>query len=327
MKYIAGEDGRKERVEDERHHAVDAMVLAACSESLLQRLTKAMQKQEEDYGAPLKRNDFPLPWPEFCDQVMATRKNAPVARGENRRARGAGHKATVRKIRIEDGLRIAYERVSIATLTAAKLDLIKDPDRNRDVIDTLHEWIAVGKPSDIVPRRNNGHPIKKVTLRAEKNQTTERSGFEVNKGQVDNGEMVRLDVFEKDNKFYLVPIYTHQVADRKEWPRPPDRAIDAGKKEAEWTTVDSAFAFRFSLYPFSWIEAVTKKGEVFDGYYRGADRSTGAISLSKEHSRQQMIRGIGARTLHSFKKFQVDRLGKKHEIKSETRTWHGVVCT
>jgi hypothetical protein len=36
---------------------------------------------------------------------------------------------------------------------------------------------------------------------------------------------------------------------------------------------------------------------------------------------------VGARTLHSLKKFQIDRLGRKFEIKREKRTWHGVVCT
>ncbi len=326
LKYLTGEDGKKERIEDERHHAVDAMVVAACSESLLQRLTKAMQKQEEDYGTPLKRNRFPPPWPDFCDQVITARENAPVARSENRRARGAGHKATVRKINKEDGLRIIYERVSIDTLTAAKLEQIKDPDRNRDVIDVLHEWLAVGKPSDVIPRRNNGHPIKKITIRSEKNPKTERAGFEVNKGLVDNADMVRLDVFEKAGKFYLIPIYTHQVADQKQWPQPPNRAITAHKPESEWPQIDSSFDFCFSVYPFSWIEAVTRKGEVFEGYYRGADRSTAAISFSNELSRLKTDR-VGTKLLTSFKKFQVDRLGKKTEIKREKRTWHGVVCT
>jgi len=328
LKYLSGENGKKERIEDERHHAVDAMVLAACSENTLQRLTRAMQTQNTGYGDPIRHIDFPPPWPGFLDQVRAARKTAPVARSENRRARGAGHQATTRQIRHEDGLRIVYERVSIASMTTAKLDQIKDPDRNRDVIDALHEWIAVDKPADNLPRRNNGHLIKKVTVRAEKNPKTERSGFAVGKGLVDNGEMVRLDVFEKGKKFYLVPIYTHQVADRQNWPEPPNGALPTKTTpEHKWLHIDDSFRFKFSLHPYSWVETINSKGEIKEGYYRGAGRSTASINLSEEVSRTKYINSIGCMTLRSFKKFQVDRLGQKTEIKSEKRTWHGVVCT
>ena len=84
--------------------------------------------------------------------------------------------------------------------------------------------------------------------------------------------------------------------------------------------------FKFSLYPFSWIETIDKKGIIKEGYYRGVDRSTAAMSFSQETSKLQTDR-VGSKTLHAFKKYQVDRLGRKSEIKSEKRTWHGVVCT
>ncbi len=327
LKYLPDEKGKKARIEDERHHGVDAMIVAACSQDQLHKLTIAMQKQEEDYGTPLKRNHFAPPWPEFCEQVIATRERAPVARSENRRGRGAGHEATIRKFRMEDGRRIVYERKAIDKVTEADMERLKDKERNKDLHENILKWIADGKPQDRLPKRNNGHPIRKVTLRAEKNLETERAGFEVNKGLVDNGEMVRVDVFEKDKKFYLVPIYTHQVADRKQWPEPPNKIIKGGKPEKEWDEIDDSYNFKFSLYPFSWVETINSKGEVKEGYYRGADRATASITLSREVSRQQTIRGIGVKTLKSFKKFQVDRLGRKAEIKSEKRTWHGVVCT
>jgi len=327
FKYLPKE-GKQERIDDERHHAVDAMVVAAASESLLQRLIRAMQEREDKGLPPLKLRDFKQPWPDFSRQVEAARDIAPVARGENRRARGAGHAATIRQIRVEDDKRIAYERVAVDKLSQAKLERMKDPDRNQDTIDALSKWITAGKPADKPPRRNNGFVIRKVTLRSEKNPTTQRAGFEAHGGLVDNADMVRVDVFEKDRKFHLVPVYAHQVADREHWPQPPDRAIPSKTTpEHDWLRVDNSYSFKFSLYPYSWVQTVKRDGVVVEGYYRGSDRSTGAINLSEEHSRQRLIRGIGVKTLHSFKKFQVDRLGNKNEIKSEVRTWHGVACT
>ncbi len=342
LKYLQGTDGKKERIEDERHHAVDAMVLAACSKSILDRLTTAMQKREEAFGDPIKHIDFPPPWLDFPDQVRAARELAPVARSENRRARGAGHKAGIHSIREEDGNRICYQRRSLQSfldapnktrkqklesIRKAVSEKIKDPERNKDVVDAVLSWVDNDAPLDNLPTRNNGYPIKKATFRVEVNPTTQSSGFENNGGLVSNGEIVRLDVFEKDRKFYLVPIYTHQVADRKKWPTPPNRAVTAHKPEQEWPVMDNSFEFKFCLSPYSWIEVIRKSGEVIEGYYRGADRSSGNLEISLERSKRDTVRGIGARTLHSFKKFQVDRLGRKTEIKSEKRTWHGVVCT
>ena len=325
FKYLPDEKTAKERIEDERHHAVDAIVVAACSEHMLQNLTKAIQKEEEQ-GLPIRGKGFEPPWDGFRDDVAAARDRARVARSENRRARGAGHAATIRKLRQEDARRIAYERTAIDKLTPAALDRIKDPERNRDVVDAVSAWLDAGKPKDAPPRRNNGYPINKVTLRSESNPRTERAGFEVHKGLVDNADMVRLDVFEKEGKTYLVPVYAHQIANRAGWPRPPNLAIKPNAPESEWLQIDNSYTFRFSLFPFSWIEAVDRKGVIYEGYYRGADRSNGRITYSHELSRSKTER-FGTRLLASFKKFHVDRLGQRHEVRGEPRQWHGADST
>ncbi len=338
-KYLP-KDGKKKRIEDERHHAVDAIVVAACSEGTLQKLTRAIQKEEEK-GLHIHVSNFELPWEGFRADVLAVREKAPVARTENRRGRGAGHEAIYKSVREEEGRRIAYQRKSLesylnvtgktrkeklASIRKA-MEKIKDPGRNLDTISAVLDWVDRDAPLDDMPRRNNGHPIKKVTLRVQARPTTEMAGFKLNGGLVANADMVRVDVFAKDGKYYLVPIYAHQVANRKKWPMPPNKAIEQGKIEADWLTIGIDFTFKFSLHPFSYVELVNAKGEVFEGYYRGTDRSTGALTISEPLSRQRLIRSIGARTLHSFKKFQIDRLGNKSEIKGEKRTWHGEVCT
>lgn len=72
---------------------------------------------------------------------------------------------------------------------------------------------------------------------------------------------------------------------------------------------------------------VKPNGEVIRGYSRGASRSTGAFTISPAKSLQEVRSGIGTRTLTEFRKFHVDRLGRRFEIDREQRTWRGVACT
>jgi len=57
------------------------------------------------------------------------------------------------------------------------------------------------------------------------------------------------------------------------------------------------------------------------------DRSTGAIHLSRQTSNDDLVRSIGVKTAKSVRKFAIDRLGRRFEIRQETRTWRGAACT
>ncbi len=89
-----------ERVPDDRHHAVDALVLAATTESLLQKMTKEVQQREKE-GRPDDIFHCKQPWPGFrIDVERAVHgENGTggvfVSRAERRRARGKAHDATI----------------------------------------------------------------------------------------------------------------------------------------------------------------------------------------------------------------------------------------
>lgn len=258
-----------------------------------------------------------------------------VARPERRRARGEGHAATVKQVKEREGAQVVYERKSIADLSEKRLADIKDPERNQDVIEAIRQWIADGRPADRLPRSPAGDEIRKVRLR-----TKGKPAVQVRGGTADRGDIVRVDVFGKLNKrgkdeFYLVPIYPHHVMTKRQWPVPPMRAVVAYKEEESWPQIDDNFTFKFSLYPRSYVE-VTKPntGELLAGYFQGLNRATGAISLfndkdsrSRRDDLGNSLDGIGAKTLLTIKKYSVDRFGIRSEVKSEVRTWHGVVCT
>jgi CRISPR-associated endonuclease Csn1 len=231
-------------------------------------------------------------------------------------------------VRERDGKPVVYERRAVEALKLADLARVKDVERNAAIVESLRAWIEAGRPKDAPPRSPKGDAIRKVRL-----ATDGKPAVEVREGSADRGEIVRVDVFrepgggKRRDRFHLVPIYPHQVADAESFPQPPDRAVVAHRPETKWTKVDSGFEFLFSLVPNSLVEVTKPDGEVIAGYYRGIDRQGAQLTLSPHENTQRLIRGVGSKTLLSFRKFSVDRLGCVHEIGREKRTWHGAVCT
>jgi CRISPR-associated endonuclease Csn1 len=109
--------------------------------------------------------------------------------------------------------------------------------------------------------------------------------------------------------------------------QPPNKYVKGATNEDEWPVIDSSYEFLWSLQPMNYLEIVKRNGECVEGYYRSLDRATGAINLSPMKTNDELIRSIGIKTLANFKKFMIDRLGRKFEVQRELRTWRGKVCT
>jgi CRISPR-associated endonuclease Csn1 len=241
----------------------------------VQRLTRSYQEWEQKgLARPLRQVD--PPWGDaasFRREVKEAYDAVFVARPERRRARGEGHAATIRQIKERDGEPVVYERKAVIDLKEADLARVKDPERNRGVIEAIRQWIADVRPADQLPRSPAGDEIRKVRLR-----TKGKPAVQVRGGTADRTEMVRVDVFSKPNKkektqYFLVPIYPHQVMSKREWPMPPGRAEPSG------TDIDDSYHFVTILYPRSHVEVTKPDGQILTGYFRGLDISTGAIHL------------------------------------------------
>ncbi len=318
-------DGEKRRADD-RHHALDALIVAATSQSALMELTKAFQEAER-IGAHRDFSDLPPPWPGFVEEVREKFPRIFISRAERRRARGEAHAATIRQIAECDGDIVIFERKKVDSLTEKDIDRIKDPGRNAKLIENIRAWIVAGKQKNTWPKSPKGDDVKKVSLR-----TNKKADVLIRDGAADRGEMVRVDVFRKKSKkgdweYFLVPVYPHQVVDAVNWPKPPNRAVAQSKEEDEWFEMADGYEFIWSLHPLSFIELEKPDGTFIDGYFRGMDRSTGNVSVSAHHSKTEIVKGIGPRRLNSLRKISVDRLGRRFPIERETRTWHGAVCT
>lgn len=319
-------DAHGRRIGD-RHHALDALLVALCSEGMLQRLTRAYQRMDTWQDKYRLVPDLELPWPDFREDTARLLRGVFVSRKERGKEKGRLHEDTLRQIRQEtdangEAVAMLYERKAVKDLSLKDLDRIKDLERNAWLRDILQGWINAGKPADAPPYSPKGDVIRRVRIK----RGPFTSGVTLPRGggvcQADNASIVRTDVFKMQGKYYLVPVYASQISE----PAPPNKAIVGNKNEDEWLLMDAESAFCFTITKNCYVVATKNNGEVHEGYYVGTDRSVAAIVLAAAYDHSETIK-VGVKNLKSFDKYRVDRLGNLHLVKGETRTWHGAACT
>ncbi|QNT78608.1 type II CRISPR RNA-guided endonuclease Cas9 [Entomobacter blattae] len=328
--YKKDEKGR--RLTDDRHHAVDAIVVGCISESLLNRFTQE-NKQATDMGLKRPFKTFFQPFDNFRQQLANSYNKTVVARAEIVKVSGQKHLDTIRAFDKTSG--VVFKRLSptdllisikeqseVLGLEEALKQKIKDPERNKAIIQDLIKWQVDNCPKDNLPKGPNGDPIRKIKV-----TTKDKIEVIVRSGSAARGDMARVDVYSKASKkgkkqYYIVPIYPHQINEDQ----PPHKAITAHKPESEWPVMDTSYHFEFSLHRRSYIKVTTSKNEVIEGYYVGIHRLTGSITIS-DHKSSGSKQTIGSRNLLKIEKYQIDRLGKYHFIKQEKQLWHGKIYT
>ena len=114
-----GANGKKDR-EDDRHHAVDAAVIAACSEATVQAVAKARSKGPEAFKHLRKsRLADTQPWPTFAAEVDARRDFVVPTRMANHGLSGRALEDTI--YRLEGFNDKNYPLVSVGKGTAKKI--------------------------------------------------------------------------------------------------------------------------------------------------------------------------------------------------------------
>ena len=356
---------RKVRAENDRHHALDAVVVACSTVAMQQKITRFVRYKEmnafdgktidKETGEVLhQKTHFPQPWEFFAQEVMIRVFGKPdgkpefeeadtseklrtllteklssrpeavheyvtplfVSRAPNRKMSGQGHMETVKSAkRLDEGISVL--RVPLTQLKLKDLEKMVNREREPKLYEGLKARLEAHKDD---PAKAFAEPFYKYDkagnrtqqVKAVRVEQVQKTGVWVrnHNGIADNATMVRVDVFEKGGKYYLVPIYSWQVAKGIL----PDRAVVAYADEEDWTVIDESFRFKFVLYANDLIKVRLKK-DSFLGYFSGLDRATGAISL-REHDMEKSkgkdgIYRIGVKTALSFQKYQIDELGKE----------------
>lgn len=360
----------KVRGESDRHHALDAVVTAACSHGMVKRLADYSRRRELTYaqeqvvdpetGEILDmemldqlEQHFPQPWSHFRDEVRArlqiddpqqlremladygtysehdlqTVRPLFVSRAPQRRSGGAAHKETIYAqpewLKKQGGV---TQKVPLSSLTLKDLDQLVDPHRNQRLYQAIRKRLeefggkgekAFSADNPFYKPDKKGKPTGPV-VRTVTKVIDKQSGIPVRGGVAKNDTMLRVDLFTKGGKFYLIPIYVHHRVEGL-----PNRAIVASKDEEEWTEVDQSFEFLYSLYPNDYV-VIQRKKDVVEGYYASCHRRTGNINLWSQDRNRNIgkngaIEGVGVKTALSIQKCHVDMLGRRYLAEPEVR--------
>lgn len=334
----------KSREDNDRHHALDAVVVACSTVAMQQKITRFVRYEAGnvftgeriDYETgeiiPLH---FPKPWAFFNQEVeirifsenpklelenrLPDRPEANhefvqplfVSRMPTRKMTGQGHKETIKSAkRLEEGVSVL--KVPLTQLKLADLERMVNREREKALYEALKARLEQFNND---PTKAFAEPFVKKggeVVKAIRVEQVQKSGVLVRDGHgvADNASMVRVDVFTKGGKYFLVPIYTWQVAKGIL----PNKAATQYKDEDDWEVMDETAVFQFSLYQNDLVKLVTKKKTIV-GYFNGLDRSTGNIEikehdLDKNKGKDGVHRGLGIKLALSFEKYQVDELGK-----------------
>ena len=357
---------RKVRAENDRHHALDAVVVACSTVAMQQKITRFVRYKEmnafdgktidKETGEVLhQKTHFPQPWEFFAQEVMIRVFGKPdgkpefeeadtpeklrallaeklssrpeavheyvtplfVSRAPNRKMSGQGHMETVKSAkRLDEGISVL--RVPLTQLKLKDLEKMVNREREPKLYEALKARLEAHKDD---PAKAFAEPFYKYDkagnrtqqVKAVRIEQVQKTGVWVrnHNGIADNATMVRVDVFEKGGKYYLVPIYSWQVAKGIL----PDRAVVAYADEEDWTVIDKSFRFEFVLYSNDLIK-VTAKKNVFFGYFVSLNRATGAIDIrvhdtDSTKGKNGIFQSVGVKTALSFQKYQIDELGKE----------------
>ncbi len=319
--------GAKDR-DGNKHHAVDAVIIACADVSMVQKATDFNKRQEweklRSVDAEAKKPYTPSPWEGFRKDVLDEAEKIFVSRMPNRKIRGEAHAQTIKSFRPNnlEGKQI-IKRVNLSSVKLETLENLVDKERNQKLYNLLKERLESHnnepKKAFVEPiymPRNNGTEgpiIKGIRI-----YDNSKSGLIIRNGHVDNGDMVRVDVFSKHNdkknklEYYLCPIYVMDVM-KKILPN----KVFANKGYIE---IDENYIFNFSLQKNDFIKICKNDGSEIEGYYVGMHRGTGSISIV-EHDKtiKNTTDGIGVKTLKSFEKYHVNYFGERFKVRNKKR--------
>lgn len=291
----------KVREDGDLHHAMDACVIGSVTDGLIQEVTEYF-KWHEGYATNPKahlqakqsgKEQMPLPWPDFRDEVQIRLSEDPVSllrqkslrhyqkediekvkpvfvsRMKKKKTTGPVHEATYRGLREIDGVYYSVSKTALSELTLQKDGTIKDLDRSEDpaVYDAIKarllEFGGDAKKAFEKPLYKPSAPgkqapqIKKVKIRK---KITDGVVLNNGKAIAENGPMIRVDLYQVNekgkNRYYGVPVYVKDMIGETR----PDLAAVQGKPKARWKKMQPA-DFLFSIYPNEVLKITFKKSK------------------------------------------------------------------
>ena len=306
-------------------------------------------QRRKDAAIVLSSKYFPQPWDNFGKEVMKRALNTDIAtlqnelRGLNnydedfrqsvkpifvsrmprRKAAAQAHKETIRSPRVKD---------NDQRTVRMSLNKIKRKDVENSVLKESDKWLYDKLLERLDAHDNNpekafAEPVYKNDKKFDKNgkqlspvstvkvYSTQPSGFYINNGKafVNNGSMVRLDVYQKPNKkgkieHFFVPVYAHQVGKNKPT---PTKILPAPKG---FTDIDKTFTKVCSLYPNDYVR-IYLKNEIREGYYVKYNVANGAMQLLPNYApgkNQNTFVQVYGKNAQAIERYDISVLGDNY---------------
>ncbi len=283
-----------------------------------------------------------------------------VSRAPQRRNSGAAHLDTIYSVPTADKEKpgivradSAIQRIAVTRLSEKQLDDIvgRHDTRNADMIAVLRIWLQERearekRAKEIEAGTGRGKEKRELTnnekreishlrelprkptkdgspgsiIRAVKVNIGKMSGISIRDGLAAQKSLLRVDIFTKAYRFYLVPLYVADIVRRNL----PNRTADGE------TIIDDSFKFLFSLHPSDLARVALKgKGSIL-GYFRGYGGPPNPYNITllihdrnkNGHERANdkgEIPSIGIKTALNIEKFNVDILGNIYLAPPEQR--------
>lgn len=250
-----------------------------------------------------------------------------VSRMPERKITGKAHKDTMRSSKfISQGYNFTVVKKSLKAISKSEIESIvknkefeplylSDKKMYDDIYEKMRKSEFKAEKAFKEEYRKHSKAEEGPIVRSIKVPSAGNTGVKLKNGSIaENANMVRVDVFEKDKKYYLVPIYVSDFVKKSL----PNKAIVQNKNESEWIEMTEDYNFRFSLYPNDLVKIKRKNEKEMYLYYNSTHRGTGAINTITVNG-ERKIDGIGVKSLEIFEKYQVDILGNINKVKKERR--------
>lgn len=304
---------------EDLYYSIDALIIPFITDSFINKIEN-YESQKINLLYSILDKDSSLLKTFFIEESKVINKDTIealldkiiVTRTSRRKGKGLAHDYTIRsKKLINKGINYTYVRKSISSIT--ELDIITTKETplylsDKKSYDFLLSNLLENKKINIFfkPSKNGkGQKVEKMKIASKEGI----SGIYVNKGIAANGNIVRIDLFKKNSKYYFIPIYTHHLIKHY-----LPNAVVSEKDEKLWINLDESFIFCYSIYPNDYIKIIKKNTEI-EGYFLKANRRTNSISIYNHKNKKNITTSIGIRNILSIIKYDVSLLGDKHEIK------------
>lgn len=233
-----------------------------------------------------------------------------VSRMPKRGGDGSVNKETIRSPKSKDGMRTV--RTSLNKINLKALDDSVLPESDRALYEQLKQRLtennndpakAFAEPVYKNDKRfdKNGRPLSPVSAIKVYSKNPDTSGFLVNHGKayVNNGSMIRLDVYKKVNakgktEHFFVPIYAHQARTGSK------RILPEPKKGPKF--IDDSFEKVCELFQNDYVKFTYADGHSEEGYYVKYDIAACNVYILPQTSSSKELPKKGQEKPNSMKR-------------------------